>query len=127
MGADRGAADPAGRPPLGALARAWRERALLTQEQLAERSGLGLRTVRRLEATGECRFRGRSILLLADALGLSADERARMAEAAGTGRRPPADPDSVTCQLAAALRDQSLRLADLGRSAEALAAIEEAV
>jgi hypothetical protein len=37
-------------PGIGELVRGWRERALLTQEQVAERAGLSLRTVRRLES-----------------------------------------------------------------------------
>ncbi|WP_425569309.1 helix-turn-helix transcriptional regulator [Nonomuraea salmonea] len=36
----------------GALLRGWRKRALLTQEQLAEKAGLNVRTVRRLESGG---------------------------------------------------------------------------
>jgi len=48
MASDR-AAPTAGRLALAALTRAWRERALLTQEQLAERTGLGVRTIRRLD------------------------------------------------------------------------------
>src|SRR5262245_23062349 len=68
---------------LGTLLRAWRERALLTQEQLAARAGLNPRTVRRLE-TGELRRpRTSSVRALADALGLDPDERARLTRAAG--------------------------------------------
>ena len=39
-------------PSLAALVRTWRERALLTQEQLAVKTGLGVRTIRRLEGDG---------------------------------------------------------------------------
>jgi len=65
------------------MLREWRERALLTQESLAERTGLGVRTVRRLEAGTIVRPHGKSLRLLADALELSEAERAELA-AAGT-------------------------------------------
>ena len=60
------------------LLRTWRERALLTQEQLAGRTGLGVRTIRRLESTGSRRPRSGSVRLLADALELTATERATL-------------------------------------------------
>jgi DNA-binding XRE family transcriptional regulator len=37
---------PADDAPVGALLRKWRERALLSQEQLAERAGVSARTIR---------------------------------------------------------------------------------
>ena len=40
---------PAEAPAFGALLRTWRKRARLTQEQLADRAGLNVRTVRRWE------------------------------------------------------------------------------
>ncbi|WP_379528579.1 ATP-binding protein [Nonomuraea purpurea] len=70
---------------LGALVRAWRERALLTQEQLAERSGLNVRTIRRLEAGELRRPRSTSLKLLVEALGLSPDEQALLT-AGGTSQ-----------------------------------------
>jgi transcriptional regulator with XRE-family HTH domain len=54
----------------GGLLRAYRERALLSQEQLAERAGLSARTIRELEAGRVRRPRGSSVRLLAQALGL---------------------------------------------------------
>jgi transcriptional regulator with XRE-family HTH domain len=66
---------------LAALLRGWRERALLTQEQLALRAGLGVRTIRRLESGGSTRPRDCSVSLLADALNLPSDERARFVAA----------------------------------------------
>ncbi|HEX6682406.1 MAG TPA: tetratricopeptide repeat protein [Candidatus Limnocylindrales bacterium] len=74
--------------PLARLLRAWRERALLTQHELAERCGLGVRTIRRLE-TGGHRPHAASVRLLADALGLSGEERDILA-AAARGRTVPA-------------------------------------
>ena len=54
----------------GGSLRAHRERALLSQEQLAERAGLSARTIRELEAGRVRRPRGTSVRLLAQALGL---------------------------------------------------------
>ncbi|MFC7619395.1 ATP-binding protein [Microlunatus sp. GCM10028923] len=65
----------------GALLRAWRERALLTQEELGERAGLDPRTLRRWES-GASRPHGRSLRSVADALGLNDDEAAALAAAA---------------------------------------------
>ncbi|MGN9843663.1 ATP-binding protein [Nonomuraea sp. H19] len=85
-------------PPLGALLRGWRERALLTQEQLAEKAGLNVRTVRRLETGALWQPRTKSILLLAKALELDTEERATLATAT-RGLPAPAesyDPAAVT-------------------------------
>jgi tetratricopeptide (TPR) repeat protein/transcriptional regulator with XRE-family HTH domain len=73
---------------LAALLRAWRERALLTQEELAERTGLADRTIRRLESGGGGRPRGDSLLKLADALGLTEQERAALVAAVAGGPEP---------------------------------------
>jgi tetratricopeptide (TPR) repeat protein/transcriptional regulator with XRE-family HTH domain len=67
---------------LANLLRAWRERALLTQEQLAERAGVSVGTVRGVESGRISRPRSDSVRLLADGLGLSAPERAALAAAA---------------------------------------------
>ncbi|WP_161791052.1 ATP-binding protein [Actinomadura welshii] len=67
---------PGDEPPVGVLVRWWRERALLTQEQLAERTGLNVRTIRRLESRELQKPRPTSILLLAEALRLNSEERA---------------------------------------------------
>ncbi|GAA1709952.1 helix-turn-helix domain-containing protein [Nonomuraea sp. AD125B] len=79
----RGAPVPTGaEPALGALLRAWRERALVTQEELAARAGLNVRTVRRLEAGALSRPRATSLRLLAQALGLEGTELAALTRAA---------------------------------------------
>ncbi|MEV4109735.1 NB-ARC domain-containing protein [Nonomuraea sp. NPDC049695] len=70
--------EPDAEPPAGALLRGWRKRALLTQEQLAERAGLNVRTVRRLESSSLWHPRTRSVLLLAEALGLDGEEQAML-------------------------------------------------
>jgi tetratricopeptide (TPR) repeat protein/transcriptional regulator with XRE-family HTH domain len=66
----------------GGLLRAYRERGLLSQERLAERSGLSARTIRDLESGRVRRPRGASVRLLADALGLAGRERDQFEEAA---------------------------------------------
>jgi len=69
-------------PPVGVLLRAWRERALLTQERLAHLAGLGVRTVRRMESDEPLRPRIESLRLLADVLRLDETERAILVGAA---------------------------------------------
>ncbi|NUP64893.1 MAG: tetratricopeptide repeat protein [Nonomuraea sp.] len=69
-------------PVLGAWLRGRRERALLTQEQLAARARLSVRTIRRLES-GELRQpRNTSVRLLAEALGLDDAETSILTRAA---------------------------------------------
>jgi len=67
---------PPPRGSFGALVRAYRNRAFLSQEQLAERAELSERTVRNLEAQRVRSPRPDTVRLLADALELSGPERA---------------------------------------------------
>jgi tetratricopeptide (TPR) repeat protein/transcriptional regulator with XRE-family HTH domain len=76
---DASSADDGG---FGGLLRAHRERGLVSQERLAERSGLSARTIRDLETGRVRRPRGESVRLLADALGLAGWEREQFEEAA---------------------------------------------
>jgi tetratricopeptide (TPR) repeat protein/transcriptional regulator with XRE-family HTH domain len=71
----------AGYMHFGGLLRAYRERGLLSQEQLGERSGLSSRTIRGLERRAR-RPRDASVRLLADGLGLVGWERERFEAAA---------------------------------------------
>ncbi|SEG95607.1 Predicted ATPase [Nonomuraea solani] len=88
-------------PALSVLLRGWRERALLSQEQLAARAGLSARTIRRLE-TGELRRpRSASIRLLAQALDLAAAELSILVRAAGTDTHDPRPERSALRQLPA--------------------------
>ncbi|MDG4796077.1 tetratricopeptide repeat protein [Micromonospora sp. WMMD1082] len=67
----------------------WRERALLTQEALARRSGLSVGTIRGMESGRIRRPRGHTVRLLAEALALSDQDRAVLAALA---RGKPAEP-----------------------------------
>lgn len=71
----------------GAVLRGHRLAAGLTQEELTDRAGLGVRTVQALEA-GESRPRGETVQRLAQALALSDEQRARLAAASAVGARP---------------------------------------
>lgn len=62
----------AGGDRLGALVRRWRQRALLSQDELADRAGLSARTVRNVEAGRVPRLE--TARLLADALQLTGPE-----------------------------------------------------
>ncbi|OLF06704.1 hypothetical protein BLA60_31090 [Actinophytocola xinjiangensis] len=77
----------------GPLLRRLRTRAGLTQETLAERSTLGVRTIRGLETGERGDPRVGTVRQLADALDLSDDERVELLAAAGHAVRPaPAAP-----------------------------------
>ncbi|MCT2587217.1 XRE family transcriptional regulator [Actinophytocola gossypii] len=66
----------------GGLLRGSRRRAGLTQEELAERTGLSVRTVRRLETGASANPQLDTVRLLGDALNLDQDDRARLLAAA---------------------------------------------
>lgn len=78
----------------GVMLRSYRERRLLSQEQLAERSGVSARAIRDLERRGR-RPRGESVRLLAGALELAGWERERFEAAARSlpmAGRPAGEP-----------------------------------
>ncbi len=81
----------------GAVLRAHRRAAGLTQQELAQRAGLGVRTLRELEQGRAIRPQRNTVDLLADALELSGPTRAQF-EAAARGIPVPggADPDGVS-------------------------------
>ncbi|MFJ1858600.1 helix-turn-helix domain-containing protein [Streptomyces anulatus] len=64
---------------LGILVRRLRTQAGLTQEQMAERSGVSVRTIRRLETGKAADHRLGTVNLLADALDLGAEDRQQLA------------------------------------------------
>ncbi|WP_147942748.1 helix-turn-helix domain-containing protein [Microbispora sp. CSR-4] len=93
---------------LGALIRAWRERALLTQEQLADRAGVNVRTIGRIEGDAVGRPRSASLRRLAEALGLDGRERALLAAAAC--REPVRqDSEATSVRVGSACRCRSPR------------------
>ncbi|MBO0870775.1 MAG: helix-turn-helix domain-containing protein, partial [Micromonosporaceae bacterium] len=84
---------------LATLLRTWRERALLTQEQLASRAGVSVGTVRGLESGRIRRPRNESLRLLADGLGLPAAERATLTAILRPYRSAPAVPAQLPADL----------------------------
>ncbi|MFD3698042.1 helix-turn-helix domain-containing protein [Streptomyces sp. NPDC058646] len=79
---------------LGTLLRKLRDEANLTQEQVAERSGVSVRTIRRLESGSSTNHRMGTVNLLADALGLDEGNRLLLA-ASLTGASTAPDDDSA--------------------------------
>lgn len=78
--------------PFGQLLRSLRMRALLSQEQLAQRSGLGVRTIRDLEGGRVAYPRGKSVQLLVEALELDGEARQAFELASRLpGGAPPVD------------------------------------
>src|SRR5947209_9156525 len=69
--------------------RRYRLAALLTQEQLAERAHLSYRTISDLERGVKHTPRRETVLLLAEALALSAEERAALITAVQPAEQPP--------------------------------------
>jgi transcriptional regulator with XRE-family HTH domain len=113
---------PTGQVGFGVLLRRLRERALVSQEELAARAGLSVRAIGNLEQGRVAQPRGESVRLLADALGLVGPERQRFEEAArqrfedagrplpeglpGVSRRSwPASQRPAPCQLPPAVAD----------------------
>ncbi|MFF4036646.1 NB-ARC domain-containing protein [Streptomyces sp. NPDC001816] len=89
---------------LGAALVQAREAALLTQGELAERSGLSVRAIRNLETGHTARPRRQSLLLLAEALGLPSRDAGRLLRLPRAGS-PPTPPDAaVPAELPAAPR-----------------------
>ncbi|MEV5259324.1 helix-turn-helix transcriptional regulator, partial [Streptomyces anulatus] len=78
---------------LGILVRRLRTQAGLTQEQMAERSGVSVRTIRRLETGNAADHRLGTVNLLADALDLGAEDRRQLAAVLA-----PANPSPIPLQ-----------------------------
>ncbi|MFD0569326.1 helix-turn-helix domain-containing protein [Kitasatospora gansuensis] len=107
---------------LGTLLRKLRDQADLTQEQVAERSGISVRTIRRLESGGSANHRMGTVNLLADALDLGDEDRRRLAAtltgapaapaprtAPGTGTPTPTPVDSGLAEAARELATEVRR------------------
>lgn len=89
---------------LGELLQRYRRRALVSQEGLAERSQVSVRTIRDLERGRVRSPRGESVRLLASALGLEAEERQQF-EAAARDRDAAVAYHYVPAELPASLAD----------------------
>jgi tetratricopeptide (TPR) repeat protein/transcriptional regulator with XRE-family HTH domain len=86
-----GAAAMATGESFGSLVRRYRRDAELTQEALAERAGLSVRVIRKIETGSQHRPRLDTVQLLLDALAIPAGEQAAFLQAAvGLGQKGPA-------------------------------------
>lgn len=81
--------------PFGRLLRRHREAAVLSQEELAERSGISARGVSDLERGITRRPRRETARLLADALSLTGEQRAQFMAAARANPSRPRSPENV--------------------------------
>jgi len=77
---------------LGTLLRRLRTQSGLTQEQLAERAGVSVRTIRRLETGKSTDHRLGTVNQLADALEVGPEDRQRLAATLGKAETVPAVP-----------------------------------
>src|SRR5438045_1683685 len=84
----------------GDLVRERRHAVWLTQEQLADKSGLSVRTIQAIERNQVARPRRESVRLLADALGLKDFTRTQFEVAARQGSVASGGSDCGTCQIA---------------------------
>lgn len=78
-----------GSTPFGQLLRRWREAAGLTQAELAERAGISDKAIGALESGRRQRPYPSTIRALADALGLSEEQRAELLAAVPSRSGPP--------------------------------------
>ncbi|MEO3876783.1 helix-turn-helix domain-containing protein [Nonomuraea sp. B12E4] len=124
MTRSRDAASPSGPPgPLAFALRMLREQALLTQEELAQRSGLSVGTVRGLESGRIRRPRIGSVRMLATALALPEPDRTALIRLA---RAEPGYPERSTPSVMVPAQLPAAVAGFTGRS-EALALLDEAL
>src|SRR5215472_13416517 len=103
------------RGAFGALLRACRHQALLSQEQLAARAELSERTVRDLEADRVRSPRTHTVRLLADALQLTGPERESWYEAARSVNHQRTGPAAPQAGRSARVPGDALTAWDSGR------------
>jgi tetratricopeptide (TPR) repeat protein/transcriptional regulator with XRE-family HTH domain len=101
-----------------ALVASHRRRLGLTQDELAERTGLSVRTIRKLESGDMGSPRLTTIRLLADAFGLCDEERDRLIQAASEpapASKPPVAAGGTPAQLPADVAGFTGRIEELSR------------
>jgi transcriptional regulator with XRE-family HTH domain/tetratricopeptide (TPR) repeat protein len=89
----------------GEVVRGYRQRLSVTQEELATRAGLSVRSVRKIEAGAIARPRPATVRLLADAFGLTGAERDGFYD---TVAAPAGPPQPLPSQAALVGRDREL-------------------
>ncbi|WJK41933.1 helix-turn-helix domain-containing protein [Solwaraspora sp. WMMA2056] len=99
-----GAADPAGPDAFAVLLRRYRRAAGLSQQQLAQAAGLGVRTLRDLERGRVGRPQRATVTGLAEALRLPPAEAQRLRRSATSDQPVDGDPDLALIGLAAPAR-----------------------
>src|SRR6266536_3126683 len=122
---DDGRPAPAGQaePSFGSLLRRLRLRARITQEALAERAGVSLATIEALEEARRRQPYPHTVAALAEALGLSADERAALQAAVPLRQQTAAStPSPDTTRPAARVRLPVSPTPLIGREVEITAA-----
>src|SRR5688572_764555 len=87
----------AARPAFGTVLRTYRSGAGLTQEELADRSGLSVRAIRNLEIGRTERPQRQTVTLLGRALRLGDADQTALLAAAGRGQQEP--PAHGRCEL----------------------------
>jgi predicted ATPase len=105
------------RQPFGAVLKRFRVAAGLTHEALAERAGLGARTISDLERGVSRAPRADTLALLVEALGLTPEQRARLEaavrpgpDAAAAAPAPPSPPSNLPVELTSFVgREQEAR------------------
>jgi predicted ATPase/transcriptional regulator with XRE-family HTH domain len=110
-------AQPRAATSFGAQLRVLRARAGLTQEALAERAGLGVATLKALEGDQRQRPHPQTLALLADALGLTPEDRDALLHGSPSNQRA-ADPDVAEQPAADAARLPVWLTSFVGRETE---------
>jgi len=103
------------------LLRQFRQQAGKTQAELADRAGLSVRTIRRLETGEHANPQVETVRLLADALNLTADQRGQLLAAAGKVEPEPEPEPPAEEPLSVEARPESAFERTLAEAADDLA------